>query len=227
MKGKRVEGKRTANPSGGKKGWVVLCTILGLIVGAYLGLRAWVQNNGQVMPNVQFASSPVYGKTRTEVEAGLVERLKPESIPYHISIQGDAHEESLGLDVAAIDVTANVERVMSAGRENFLLSGFYYLRGCFTDTPLYVDVVPESVTVTDEGMARIQTLLDRVDESMDIHTEGGYTADVEAGTLTMTKGYTVRRVDREDARVGSAVGGRAQRILKFGHGGGLMGKARC
>ena len=119
MAGQREQKK----PGGGQKPGLMIGGVIGVLLAAYLGLCFWVQNNGQVMPNVKFASSAVFGVTRAEVEASLTEQLKPESIPYHINIQGDQYEESLGMDVAAIDVSANVDRVMSAGKENFLLSG--------------------------------------------------------------------------------------------------------
>ena len=201
--GKRVEntpaGQRAAR--GGVKPGAVIAVVVGVLLAAYVGLCVWVQNNGKTMPDVRFADIYLNGDSREQVEADLTDFLRPEAMRYHVNVVCEDFDEKIGMDVAAIDVAANVERVMSAGKENFVLSGFNFLRYTIGGNGLNVDVVPESVSVTEEGMEKINAMLDRADEHLAFPAEDDalYRLDLEQGKMSMTKGYTSRRVDREDA----------------------------
>lgn len=201
--GKRVAnstaGKR--NSTGGVKPGAVIAVVVGVLLAAYVGLCVWVQNNGRTMPDVRFAGFYLNGDTREQVEADLTDFLRPEAMRYHINVVCEDFNEKIGMDVAAIDVAANVERVMSAGKENFFLSGFNFLRYAIGKTELNVNVVPESVSVAQEGVEKINAMLDRADEHLapPAVDDALYRLNLEKGELSMTKGYTSRRVDREDA----------------------------
>lgn len=196
MGGQRLEKK----PGGGKKGWAIAGGIVAAAAAAYLGLCAWVGGNDQVMPGVYFASTQqeLSGHTSAQVREILTEKLT------YAAGSGEAIEvrcgdftTQLGMDLVSFDVEANVAEVMAEGRENFLANGFQFVARRFGE-PSYVS--PVGMTVTAEGEAALEDVMDQADQSLDTYpTAEGYLADLETGKLTLTKGYTTRRVDREAA----------------------------
>ena len=193
MGGQRLEKK--------EKGKLPLIPIgLSLLVAIYLAFCGWVQVNGKVMPNVFFHSvhNDLSNADRAQAADYIGSVLNTEKSLETVVVTGtDGYVENLPLNLVEFDVDANMDAVMEEGRSFFPANGINYLMHLFGKETV---VSADYMTITDQGKAEMEAMLDRADKSLDIYpADEGYNLDLENGVLTLTKGYTARRVDREAA----------------------------
>ncbi len=180
---------------GGTVAAVIVFAVIAVLAGVYLGLCTWVSASGKVMPNVTVAGNDVSDMTEEEVMAKVQSLMSDNRAVELKSANGSTY---LTGDCFQIDADRVVRAVMTSGRSSFLASGAQYISHMLNQRSLTVG----DVSLTETGVAELKRQLDAVDAAgADLSTD--YQMDLEAATLTFTKGYTRMGVDR--AAVQSAV----------------------
>lgn len=96
-----------------------------------------------------------------------------------------------------VDAASLAQASLSVGRGSFFTGGAQYLRHLFGAAQ---DLGADQVQLTEAGRTELERQLQAADSALGSGgSEDGYTADLEAGTLTLVKGHTHRSVDRQGA----------------------------
>lgn len=193
-----MEGQRVKKDSdkGSSRLAVIGAVVAGLMVAtlgaSYLGLCAWVDGSGVVLPNVSVLGTDVSGLTVEQAEQTLRLSSKQPALTGSVELRCGDYVGQMDSSCFQVDMAACAQEAMDLGRSNFLTNGAQYIRhalGLSQDLPL------GGVSLTEKG-----------DQELDHHIQSafqgeqqGYTVDLEAATLTMTKGQTSWSVDRETA----------------------------
>ncbi len=191
MEGTDMDGERKSRPaiSGGTIAIVIVFALIAVLAGVYLGLCTWVSASGKVMPNVTVAGNDVSNMTENEVMA-TVEGLTADN--QVVELKAPTGSTYLTGKCFQIDAERVVKAAMTSGRSSFLASGAQYISHMLNHSNLTVG----DVSLTEEGVAELKQQLDAVDTASGADVTDEYQQDLEAQTLTFTKGVTQMAVDR-------------------------------
>ena len=191
-----MDGARVQKKSGGKPGpavWVP-AAILAVLLAAYLGLCGWVSASDTILPNVTAAGLDLSGMTQAEAEQAINENL---SVAQQAGSSCDGYIGTLDGSSFQVDAASLAQASLSVGRGSFFTGGAQYLRHLFGAAQ---DLGADQVQLTEAGRTELERQLQAADSALGSGgSEDGYTADLEAGTLTLVKGHTHRSVDRQGA----------------------------
>ena len=197
-----MDGARVQKKSGGKPGpavWVP-AAILAVLLAAYLGLCGWVSASDTILPNVTAAGLDLSGMTQAEAEPALNENLsvaQQAGSGWAVGLSCDGYIGTLDGSSFQVDVASLAQASLSVGRGSFFTGGAQYLRHLFGAAQ---DLGADQVQLTEAGRTELERQLQAADSALGSGgSEDGYTADLEAGTLTLVKGHTHRSVDRQGA----------------------------
>ena len=196
MEGNRVQKKTRKGPDNPKKKGLLIGigAAAVVIVGAYVGLCAWVGSSPTILKGVTVGGVPVGGMTQEEAKSTLeqgMEQSKGLTVPLEYgtwsgSIQGSAMNLN-GEECA--------KQAWEAGRSNFILRGGAYL-GSLLGMSRDVDLV---LDWSEDGQKQLDTLLDEADQL----AGGGITQAayvIDGDQLKITKGVTGVAIDREKSQ---------------------------
>ena len=190
-----MDGARVQKKSGGKPGpavWVP-AAILAVLLAAYLGLCGWVSASDTILPNVTAAGLDLSGMTQAEAEQAINENLSG----WAVGLSCDGYIGTLDGSSFQVDAASLAQASLSVGRGSFFTGGAQYLRHLFGAAQ---DLGADQVQLTEAGRTELERQLQAADSALGSGgSEDGYTADLEAGTLTLVKGHTHRSVDRQGA----------------------------
>ena len=196
-----MDGARVQKKSGGKPGpavWVP-AAILAVLLAAYLGLCGWVSASDTILPNVTAAGLDLSGMTQAEAEQAINENLsvaQQAGSGWAVGLSCDGYIGTLDGSSFQVDAASLAQASLSVGRGSFFTGGAQYLRHLFGAAQ---DLGADQVQLTEAGRTELERQLQAADSALGSGgSEGGYTADLEAGTLTLVKGHT-RSVDRQGA----------------------------
>ena len=197
-----MDGARVQKKSGGKPGpavWVP-AAILAVLLAAYLGLCGWVSASDTILPNVTAAGLDLSGMTQAEAEQAINENLsvaQQAGSGWAVGLSCDGYIGTLDGSSFQVDVASLAQASLSVGRGSFFTGGAQYLRHLFGAAQ---DLGADQVQLTEAGRTELERQLQAADSALGSGgSEDGYTADLEAGTLTLVKGHTHRSVDRQGA----------------------------
>ena len=197
-----MDGARVQKKSGGKPGpavWVP-AAILAVLLAAYLGLCGWVSASDTILPNVTAAGLDLSGMTQAEAEQAINENLsvaQQAGSGWAVGLSCDGYIGTLDGSSFQVDAASLAQASLSVGRGSFFTGGAQYLRHLFGAAQ---DLGADQVQLTEAGRTELERQLQAADSALGSGgSEGGYTADLEAGTLTLVKGHTHRSVDRQGA----------------------------
>lgn len=197
-----MDGARVQKKSGGKPGpavWVP-AAILAVLLAAYLGLCGWVSASDTILPNVTAAGLDLSGMTQAEAEQAINENLsvaQQAGSGWAVGLSCDGYIGTLDGSSFQVDAASLAQASLSVGRGSFFTGGAQYLRHLFGAAQ---DLGADQVQLTEAGRTELERQLQAADSALGSGgSEDGYTADLEAGTLTLVKGHTHRSVDRQGA----------------------------
>ena len=197
-----MDGARVQKKSGGKPGpavWVP-AAILAVLLAAYLGLCGWVSASDTILPNVTAAGLDLSGMTQVEAEQAINENLsvaQQAGSGWAVGLSCDGYIGTLDGSSFQVDAASLAQASLSVGRGSFFTGGAQYLRHLFGAAQ---DLGADQVQLTEAGRTELERQLQAADSALGSGgSEDGYTADLEAGTLTLVKGHTHRSVDRQGA----------------------------
>ena len=197
-----MDGARVQKKSGGKPGpavWVP-AAILAVLLAAYLGLCGWVSASDTILPNVTAAGLDLSGMTQAEAEQAINENLsvaQQAGSGWAVDLSCDGYIGTLDGSSFQVDAASLAQASLSVGRGSFFTGGAQYLRHLFGAAQ---DLGADQVQLTEAGRTELERQLQAADSALGSGgSEDGYTADLEAGTLTLVKGHTHRSVDRQGA----------------------------
>ena len=197
-----MDGARVQKKSGGKPGpavWVP-AAILAVLLAAYLGLCGWVSASDIILPNVTAAGLDLSGMTQAEAEQAINENLsvaQQAGSGWAVDLSCDGYIGTLDGSSFQVDAASLAQASLSVGRGSFFTGGAQYLRHLFGAAQ---DLGADQVQLTEAGRTELERQLQAADSALGSGgSEDGYTADLEAGTLTLVKGHTHRSVDRQGA----------------------------
>ena len=197
-----MDGARVQKKSGGKPGpavWVP-AAILAVLLAAYLGLCGWVSASDTILPNVTAAGLDLSGMTQAEAEQAINENLsvaQQAGSGRAVGLSCDGYIGTLDGSSFQVDAASLAQASLSVGRGSFFTGGAQYLRHLFGAAQ---DLGADQVQLTEAGRTELERQLQAADSALGSGgSEDGYTADLEAGTLTLVKGHTHRSVDRQGA----------------------------
>ena len=197
-----MDGARVQKKSGGKPGpavWVP-AAILAVLLAAYLGLCGWVSASDTILPNVTAAGLDLSGMTQAEAEQAINENLsvaQQAGSGWAVGLSCDGYIGTLDGSSFQVDAASLAQASLSVGRGSFFTGGAQYLRHLFGAAQ---DLGADQVQLTEAGRTELGRQLQAADSALGSGgSEDGYTADLEAGTLTLVKGHTHRSVDRQGA----------------------------
>ena len=197
-----MDGARVQKKSGGKPGpavWVP-AAILAVLLAAYLGLCGWVSASDIILPNVTAAGLDLSGMTQAEAEQAINENLsvaQQAGSGWAVGLSCDGYIGTLDGSSFQVDAASLAQASLSVGRGSFFTGGAQYLRHLFGAAQ---DLGADQVQLTEAGRTELERQLPAADSALGSGgSEDGYTADLEAGTLTLVKGHTHRSVDRQGA----------------------------
>ena len=197
-----MDGARVQKKSGGKPGpavWVP-AAILAVLLAAYLGLCGWVSASDIILPNVTAAGLDLSGMTQAEAEQAINENLsvaQQAGSGWAVGLSCDGYIGTLDGSSFQVDAASLAQASLSVGRGSFFTGGAQYLRHLFGAAQ---DLGADQVQLTEAGRTELERQLQAADSALGSGgSEDGYTADLEAGTLTLVKGHTHRSVDRQGA----------------------------
>lgn len=197
-----MDGARVQKRSGGKPGpavWVP-AAILAVLLAAYLGLCGWVSASDTILPNVTAAGLDLSGMTQAEAEQAINENLsvaQQAGSGWAVGLSCDGYIGTLDGSSFQVDAASLAQASLSVGRGSFFTGGAQYLRHLFGAAQ---DLGADQVQLTEAGRTELERQLQAADSALGSGgSEDGYTADLEAGTLTLVKGHTHRSVDRQGA----------------------------
>ena len=197
-----MDGARVQKKSGGKPGpavWVP-AAILAVLLAAYLGLCGWVSASDTILPDVTAAGLDLSGMTQAEAEQAINENLsvaQQAGSGWAVGLSCDGYIGTLDGSSFQVDVASLAQASLSVGRGSFFTGGAQYLRHLFGAAQ---DLGADQVQLTEAGRTELERQLQAADSALGSGgSEDGYTADLEAGTLTLVKGHTHRSVDRQGA----------------------------
>ena len=197
-----MDGARVQKKSGGKPGpavWVP-AAILAVLLAAYLGLCGWVSASDIILPNVTAAGLDLSGMTQAEAEQAINENLsvaQQAGSGWAVGLSCDGYIGTLDGSSFQVDAASLAQASLSVGRGSFFTGGAQYLRHLFGAAQ---DLGADQVQLTEPGRTELERQLQAADSALGSGgSEDGYTADLEAGTLTLVKGHTHRSVDRQGA----------------------------
>ena len=197
-----MDGARVQKKSGGKPGpavWVP-AAILAVLLAAYLGLCGWVSASDTILPNVTAAGLDLSGMTQAEAEQAINENLsvaQQAGSGWAVGLSCDGYIGTLDGSSFQVDAASLAQASLSVGRGSFFTGGAQYLRHLFGAAQ---DRGADQVQLTEAGRTELERQLQAADSALGSGgSEDGYTADLEAGTLTLVKGHTHRSVDRQGA----------------------------
>ena len=197
-----MDGARVQKKSGGKPGpavWVP-AAILAVLLAAYLGLCGWVSASDTILPNVTAAGLDLSSMTQAEAEQAINENLsvaQQAGSGWAVGLSCDGYIGTLDGSSFQVDAASLAQASLSVGRGSFFTGGAQYLRHLFGAAQ---DLGADQVQLTEAGRTELERQLQAADSALGSGgSEDGYTADLEAGTLTLVKGHTHRSVDRQGA----------------------------
>ena len=197
-----MDGARVQKKSGGKPGpavWVP-AAILAVLLAAYLGLCGWVSASDIILPNVTAAGLDLSGMTQAEAEQAINENLsvaQQAGSGWAVDLSCDGYIGTLDGSSFQVDAASLAQASLSVGRGSFFTGGAQYLRHLFGAAQ---DLGADQVQLTEAGRTELERQLQAADSALGSGgSEDGYTADLEAVTLTLVKGHTHRSVDRQGA----------------------------
>ena len=197
-----MDGARVQKKSGGKPGpavWVP-AAILAVLLAAYLGLCGWVSASDIILPNVTAAGLDLSGMTQAEAGQAINENLsvaQQAGSGWAVDLSCDGYIGTLDGSSFQVDAASLAQASLSVGRGSFFTGGAQYLRHLFGAAQ---DLGADQVQLTEAGRTELERQLQAADSALGSGgSEDGYTADLEAGTLTLVKGHTHRSVDRQGA----------------------------
>jgi len=188
MEGQRVE----KGPGGSKKGLIAACAAVVVLLGAYLGLCAWVGSMDTIFPNVSVAGLDVSGMTVEEAQSALTRAVDENGRDMIGTVVYNGWKGSI--TAADMDYTWDFSARMAyeAGRENFFFQGGDYLTRVLGRR--------QALSAPRGGD---QPAVDRLLDQMELEVAGDVTRaawSLEGDRLVMTKGRTGVSFDRDAAR---------------------------
>lgn len=182
---------------GRKRAAVIMAALAALLVLSYLGLCAYVDRTGRIMPNTSAQGVELGGLTRAQAAAGLDTALNTRYEGQAVTFAYDGNDGrdtvTVTADSVAVDVDSVADDALSCGRENgFIMMGWGFLRGLAggyqVDAPL---------GFTDEAAmdAVVSSVADEVDRSV-VETTYTMTDDY----LLLQKGEPGQEVDGEQLK---------------------------
>jgi vancomycin resistance protein YoaR len=188
---------------GRKRAAVILAVLAALLALSYLGLCAYADKTGRIMPNTSAAGVELGGLTRAQaaarLDAELGSRYEGQAVTFAYDGKDGRSSVTITSDSVAVDVDGVAADALSLGREDgFLMMGWGFLRGLAggyqTDAPLGF---PDEAAMD----AVVSSVADAVDQSM---VETTYT--MTDAYLMLQKGEPGQALDREGlkARILSA-----------------------
>lgn len=192
---------------GGKKPLIILCAVVGLLAGAYLGLCAYASTGGTIFPGVTVYGQDVGGRSAAQAEAilsenaglsddtpinalSITEREQPDTLIHYEALIRDLDFGDLG--GVEIDAAASAQKAYDyCHNSNFFTAGWRFLRSLVGQSNLPpVLTAPNLSSVSQELAERIS--LAPVDTS--------YEVQETAIAITVSKdGFSVNASDLENA----------------------------
>ena len=160
----------------------------------------WCSASDIILPNVTAAGLDLSGMTQAEAEQAINENLsvaQQAGSGWAVDLSCDGYIGTLDGSSFQVDAASLAQASLSVGRGSFFTGGAPYLRHLFGAAQ---DLGADQVQLTEAGRTELERQLQAADSALGSGgSEDGYTADLEAGTLTLVKGHTHRSVDRQGA----------------------------
>lgn len=164
----------------GKKGWLALGIVLGVLVCAYFALGAYAAGMGILYPNTSLAGVDYSGLTRQQAEEKIAERIARAETSTVRFVLADGETEiarvDLGTVAPAVDA-AMLARDLYALRGcdgNVLTAGAEFLRALFVpmDCLLYLGEAQEACLLTIAQEVQTALVCDPVEFSAEVTADG-------------------------------------------------------
>ena len=195
MEGSRVQNNGAKGPMNPKKKKLLIGigAAAVVVVGAYVGLCAWVGGSQTIMKGVHVGGVSVGGMTQEQAKSTL-EQSMTQAKSVTLPVEYGTWSGSISGSALSLEADDCVRQAWEAGRSNFLLQGGAYLSslmGMKQDVDLVLDW-------SESGKEELNALLDEADQLAGGGiTEAAYV--VEGDALKITKGVTGVAIDREQS----------------------------
>ena len=161
MEGHRVQKKTKKGPDNPKKKglWIGIGAAAVVVVGAYVGLCAWVGSSPTILKGVTVGGVPVGGMTQEQAKSTLEQGME-QSQALTVPLEYGTWSGSIQGSAMRLDGEECAKQAWQAGRSNFILQGGAYLSsllGADRDVDLVLDW-------SEDGQKQLNTLLDEADE---------------------------------------------------------------
>lgn len=192
-------GKRVM-PSGGlslgaKIAIIASCALLALVVGGYLGLCAYVNGSGRVLPHTFVEGSDLSGLTTSEAEAAVRAAAEQKYANQSVRLEYPGGSVDVSGALLETDAAAVAEAAVARGREGgFLGMGFAWLSAQLSN-----ETLPMDPKLSDEGEQRVGEAAEAIGAALHSSlTETTY--DLTEDALVLHKGTSGVGVNAEAVR---------------------------
>ena len=195
-----MEGQRVQKQAGGPKKWmIIVAAVVAVLVLAYLGVCAWVGQNGTILPNTTADGVKLGGMTREQARQALEQALNSREDGFQVNLAVAGHEGSYAFPADSpyivVDAQAGAETAWQSGREHgFLAQGWHLLAAVVAGNEVELPY-----QFTPLGESETERVLDQMDQDLG----GGVqetTWEVVDGQLVFQMGQPGKAIDREQAK---------------------------